>query len=579
MKLNIEKALRRAVLAQQKGRVQEAEKIYRSILKLHPKHGVANHNLGVLKVGFGKVDLAVLHFQTALEANTNQYQYWISYIDALIKSDQISAARKLLQRGRGMGLKGDAIDQLEQQLGPNSKSDSVPPERVSELLSLYQQGNLDKALVKGIELLDLFPNDPNVPNFLGAIKSSLGEHESAIHYYAKAIELSPRNVQAYNNLGNAFNELNRFEEAIVHYKKAVELKSDYAEAHYNLGVVLNEVERFAEAIVCYNKAIKLKPDYANAHNNLAMLNDLLGKFDLAIRHYSEAINLNPDHPEIHFNLARTLAKIKNFKNSIRHYLKAITLRPDFIDAYLELGMALHTKGSQQKASQLYRLTKLIRNENGIETVYLHHIDLSIDKKNRGRVKPMLDKNFGIDSSTGFIRATIPISEELSKVLCSFPTLSPEDEKEIAENKAASQIRKGGVQHSRGFNLFESSHQIIKQFEKSFINTVSEILGSELFIDDSFFAIYEGPSAAQAHHHLNQWDKEFNLHSVKYAAVYYVKVGDTDADQPGNLSLHDPDVLIKPKTNDLIIFPAKRMHSAYYNGLEKRIILGVNFYRI
>ena len=363
--------------AHQDGRFQEAEKIYRSILRSHPKNGVANHNLGVLKVGLGKASLALPHFQTALEADVNQHQYWISYIDALIKLNQISSARKLLMQGRERGLKGDAVDHFERQLSSNAKHDLVPSERASELISLYKQGDFKKALDIGIKLFEQFPNDPNVPNFLGTIKSSLGEHVSAIEYYNKAIELGPQNVQAHNNLGNALNELGRFEEAIISYRKAIELKSDYTDAHYNLGVVLSEVDRLSEAVLCYSKVIELRPDYAQAHNNLAMLSDILGKFDLATRHYGEAINLNPDHPEVHFNLARTLIKIKKYRKGIEHYLKVITLRPDFVDAYLELAMAFHSEGYQKKAWPLYRIVELLRNENGIEKVYLKHLNLSL----------------------------------------------------------------------------------------------------------------------------------------------------------------------------------------------------------
>ena len=578
MKPIIEKSLRRAMSAQQNGRLKQAEKIYRSILRSDPKNGVANHNLGVLKVGLGKASHALPHFQAALEADRDQYQYWMSYIDALIKSNQINSACELLKQGRQRGLKGDAVDHLERQLSSSAKHDLVPSERAAELISLYKQGYLQKALAVGIELFEQFPNDPNVPNFLGTIKSSLGEHASAIEYYSKAIELGPQNVQAHNNLANALNELGRFEEAIIRYRKAIELKSDYADAHYNLGVVLSEVDRLSEAVLCYSKVIELRPDYAQAHNNLAMLNDILGKFDLAIRHYGEAINLNPDHPEVHFNLARTLVKIKKTQKGIQHYLKVITLRPDFVDAYLELAMAFHSRSYQKKASPLYRLAGLLRNANGIEKVYLKHLKLSLAQTAPNQVQTT-DKNSFFDKDSGFLRVNIPVSANLPKVLGSLPTLSPEHEKYVAENKSASDIRKGGVKHSRGFSLFSSSDPSIKLFEESFTNTVSKHLRSKIFIEDSFFAIYEGRSAATPHHHLNKWDNEFNLHSVKYAAVYYVEVGDIGADQPGNLSLHEPDILIQPNKGDLIIFPASRMHSAHYNGLKKRIIVGINFYTI
>ena len=123
--------------AHQNGRLQEAEKIYRSILTSHPKNGVTNHNLGVLQVRLGKASVALPHFKTALEADVKQHQYWISYIDALIKLNQFSNARKLMMQGRGRGLEGDAVDHFERQLSPDVVDDLVPSERASELISLY----------------------------------------------------------------------------------------------------------------------------------------------------------------------------------------------------------------------------------------------------------------------------------------------------------------------------------------------------------------------------------------------------------------------------------------------------------
>ncbi|OUU64202.1 MAG: hypothetical protein CBC24_07545 [Candidatus Pelagibacter sp. TMED64] len=578
MEVTIDEALRRGIHAQNEGRFQEAERIYRSILQSSPQHGDANHNLGVLAVHFGKIDLALPHFKTALEANANQEQYWVSYIEGLIRFGQLESARQVLAQGRQRGLKGDKVDQLEQQAN-GSEQASVSRERASEVITLYKQGNLDEALVRGRALLQQFPDDPNVPNILGAIHSSLGQHDAAIDYYMKAIELRPHNVQAHNNLGNALNELNRFEEAITHYNKAIELKPDYPEAHYNLGIVLSEVKRYEEAITHYNKAIELKSDYAEVHNNLAITYDLLDKLDLAVVHYSKAIDMQPNQTEIQFNLAHTLRKMKKFEKAIPHYSQAIALKPSYLNAYLELGMLKHSEGSHDDATRLYRFSKILRHSTGIEAVYLNHLKLWIDQKNTTQSRSDLSANYGVDGEAGFIRTTIPVDPELPKILCSLPTLSPHDESKEVEHKSASQIRRGGVQHSKGFNLFDSNQPDIKQLKDKFVNTVSTLLNSSIFIDDSFFAIYQGTSAAQPHHHLNEWDREFNLHSVKYAAVYYLAVGDTAADEPGNLKLHSPDILIEPEVGDLVIFPASRTHSAYYNGVEKRIILGVNFYKM
>ena len=88
--LTIDQALQQGVEAHKAGQVQEADRLYTAILKAKPKHADANHNMGVLAVGVGKVQEALPFFKTALEANPATAQYWLSYIDTLIKLDKLA---------------------------------------------------------------------------------------------------------------------------------------------------------------------------------------------------------------------------------------------------------------------------------------------------------------------------------------------------------------------------------------------------------------------------------------------------------------------------------------------------------
>jgi thioredoxin-like negative regulator of GroEL len=56
--LTINQAQQQAVEAHKTGQVQEADRLYTAILKAQPKHPDANHNMGALAVGVGKVELA-----------------------------------------------------------------------------------------------------------------------------------------------------------------------------------------------------------------------------------------------------------------------------------------------------------------------------------------------------------------------------------------------------------------------------------------------------------------------------------------------------------------------------------------
>jgi thioredoxin-like negative regulator of GroEL len=95
--LTIDQALQKGIQAHKDGQVQEADSLYTAILKVQPKHPDANHNMGVLAVGVGKVEQALPFFKTALEANPAIAQFWLSYIDALIKLRKLADAQSVLK--------------------------------------------------------------------------------------------------------------------------------------------------------------------------------------------------------------------------------------------------------------------------------------------------------------------------------------------------------------------------------------------------------------------------------------------------------------------------------------------------
>ncbi|MDB3861933.1 hypothetical protein N9301_10705, partial [Paracoccaceae bacterium] len=89
MELTLDQALQKGIEAHKAGKVEEADRYYTAILKAQPKHPDANHNMGALAVGVDKVEQALPFLKTALEANSNITQFWLSYIDALIKLDRM----------------------------------------------------------------------------------------------------------------------------------------------------------------------------------------------------------------------------------------------------------------------------------------------------------------------------------------------------------------------------------------------------------------------------------------------------------------------------------------------------------
>ena len=167
MELTLDQALQKGIEAHKAGKVQEADRYYTAILKANPKHPNANHNMGVLAVGLGKVDEALPFLKTALDVNPNTAQFWLSYIDALIRLDRVDDAKAVFDQAKSNGAKGDGFDKLEKslggletgtQVGAVSERPQEPTEyQLKPMIDLYMQGHYQEAHTQALQFLKQFP--------------------------------------------------------------------------------------------------------------------------------------------------------------------------------------------------------------------------------------------------------------------------------------------------------------------------------------------------------------------------------------------------------------------------------------
>ena len=208
MELTLDQALEKGVEAHKAGQVQEADRYYTAFLKAQPQHPDANHNMGVLAVGVGKVEQALPFFKTALEANPTIAQFWLSYIDALVKLDRTDDAKVVLAQAKDKGISGDGFAQLGEQINITSKnvntlepSKEPPQESLTQIVDFYSTGQYKNALDVVNQLLGNFPSYVTLYNMQGAINAALQNYDAAINSYQKAINLKPDYAEAYSNMG------------------------------------------------------------------------------------------------------------------------------------------------------------------------------------------------------------------------------------------------------------------------------------------------------------------------------------------------------------------------------------------
>jgi tetratricopeptide (TPR) repeat protein/SAM-dependent methyltransferase len=228
-----------AALAQhQRGALAEAERRYRYLLTLFPKHADSLHNLGLIALNGGNAAAAVDLFERALAINdrTAEYHYNIALAwRALNRSDKVATHL----------------------------------ERAIALRNNYPLAHLN----------------------LGNVRHEQGRLADAAAAYERALALSPTLVAARFNLGNVLAEQRRWEAAIACYNQVLAAEPNHAEAHGGLGSALTDLGRPREAIAHLERAIALRPDLAGAYESIAKAYLSAGEMQLALLAVSRALAL------------------------------------------------------------------------------------------------------------------------------------------------------------------------------------------------------------------------------------------------------------------------------------------------
>ncbi|MAI02757.1 MAG: hypothetical protein CMP40_02880 [Rickettsiales bacterium] len=380
MELTVEQALQQGVAAHKEGRVEEAERLYRAILQSQPSHPDANHNLGLIAASVNEAESALLFFKIAFEANPKMEQFWLSYIDLLIKEQQFEAAKQVIEKVKSLEVGGEKLNSLEARLvsisqTENTSSSNPSQQKLSSLLEHYQQGRFGIAEKLAESITQEFPNHPFGWKVLGASLGQTGRNLEAANANQTVVKLSPKDAEAHNNLGVTQQELGKLEEAQASYTKAIELKPDYAEAHNNLGNTQLEMGKLKEAEASYSQAVYFKPEYAKVHSKLGITLQEMGKLEEAKESYSRAIGVKPDYAEAHSNLGNTLKQLGKFEEAKKSYEQAIALKPNLAEVHRNLTLI---KRYDSRDEQYLKMKELYLDKE-ISEEQLCHINFGLAK--------------------------------------------------------------------------------------------------------------------------------------------------------------------------------------------------------
>ena len=231
----------KAFTSHKEGRLEEAEKLYRLILKVNPTHPEVNNNLGAIQHNLAKYDDAEKFYKKAIEHKPDFAEAYFN-----------------------LGATLDMVDRLEETEICYKKA----IENKQNYIAAYN--NLGSALLR------------------------LNKLEEAENIYKKIIKSEPNLIIAHNSLGIILQKLNKSEEAEACFKKAINLKPDFTESYYNLSLL----KKFDKDDEYFIKMQKLYINKSLSDENRYLLCFALGKisedlfqFDKSFKYYSEGNSL------------------------------------------------------------------------------------------------------------------------------------------------------------------------------------------------------------------------------------------------------------------------------------------------
>jgi tetratricopeptide (TPR) repeat protein len=342
-----------AIKHHRQGQLPEAERIYRRILSIDPRHADGLHMLGTLAHQVGRQDIAVQLIRAAISVQPGQAAYYsnlgtilqaqgllaeatIAYQDALDRNPSLAEAQMNLGTVlEAQGRPGLAASRFRAAL-------ALRPDLAEAHMNLgnilQAQGKLDEAVASHERALALKPDFAEAClNRANALQAQ-GKLDDAVAGYEQALALKPAMPAAHANLGNALQAQKRIDDAIACYERALVLDPDYAEAHYNLGNARQAQNLLAEAAACYERALALKPQLAEAHYNLGNTLQTQDKLEAAAACFERAIAIKPAYAEAHYNLACVLQQQGRLNEALPRFQVSLDLKPDYAQA--RFGQAL-----------------------------------------------------------------------------------------------------------------------------------------------------------------------------------------------------------------------------------------------
>ncbi len=238
-------------LTESRGPADEIDRL-RAITRAVPHHTETYNQLGFALQAEGRLDEAERTYRTAL----------------LLGPDDAAPLRNLGTLYTQQGRTNNAVNVLRKsvKLTPNDTRTHV-----SLGNALRQLGLLEEAAASFRTALELAPDSLEAHNNLAITLARQGRFDEAEKHVRRALTIEPAHQTAAFNLGLILSDTNRVPEAMGLFERILSADPSYSPARHHLATLLEKSGRREEALAQYRHTLEVDPRYEPARRDMVRL--------------------------------------------------------------------------------------------------------------------------------------------------------------------------------------------------------------------------------------------------------------------------------------------------------------------
>jgi tetratricopeptide (TPR) repeat protein len=312
---------------------------------------------------------------TSSEVAYEHYQKAEEFMEQLYHREAARELEKAVEADSSFALALAELSMMYGELGFKEKSEKLweralavrdqVSERERMLLNMWDANKEhDTATVRKLanKYIDSYPRYHEGYMQMASIKMAANDYESAIEYYAKALEVDPDYGNAHNMLGYLNYFLGRYDEALRHLEEYSRLAPNEANPHDSRGEILHALGRYEAAIEEFREAFNINPEFAYAIEHMAWSYLALGRMDKVEYCFSTLTDRAESDERRHYFMQEygsALLYAHQYDSALVLFDRILADDPENMAALMNIGYTYYLLRDQASAMQYFDSLRVV----------------------------------------------------------------------------------------------------------------------------------------------------------------------------------------------------------------------------